>query len=282
LGRTLCRKGASHCAAYARENTFKMTPILISTAEIIRFVIVLLRISGIMVFAPFFSNQSLPVQVRIAFSLVAAFVLVPLLPLKGLPVEFGLGNIAALCANEILLGIVLGFAAMCVFAGLQLAGKIISFQMGFSLINLIDPQTNVEVPVFSFLQNYIGLLFFLLINGHHWFLLAVSESFGALPVGGMRIQAPLVEYMVRLSGHAFVIGLRIAGPIIAVSVITDVVMGIIARAAPQIHIIIVGLPLQVLVGFVCLSFSFYFLPRYLGEVYSALFNTLFLLVRTMV
>ncbi len=258
-----------------------MAPIVFSTAEILRFVIVLLRISGIMLIAPFFSNQSLPVQVRIAFSLVAAFVLAPSLPLQKLPVELGLGNIAAIFVSEMLIGFVLGFAAICVFAGLQFAGQIISFQLGFSLINLIDPQSNVEAPVFSFLQNYIGLLFFLLINGHHWFLLAINESFNVLPVGGIQIQAPLVEYLVHLSANILVIGLRIAGPVIAVSVIADVIMGAIGRIAPQVHVIIVGMPLKSLVGFACLSFSFYFLPRYLEEIYSALFNTLFFLVHAM-
>ncbi len=259
-----------------------MAPILFSTAEIIRFAIVLMRISGIMVFAPFFSNQALPVQVRIAFTLVTTFVLAPSLPLKNLPVELGLGNIAAIFANEILLGFVLGFAAMCVFAGLQFAGQIISFQLGFSLINVIDPQSNVESTVFSYLQNYIGLLFFLLINGHHWFLLAVNQSFSVLPVGGIQIQAPLVEYMVRLSAEILVIALRIAGPVIAVTVITDVIMGVIGRTAPQINIIIVGMPLKLLVGFGCLSFSFYFLPRYLEGIYSELYKNLFMLVRALI
>ncbi len=259
-----------------------MAPILITTPEIIRFAIVLLRISGIMVFAPFFSNQSLPVQVRAAFVLVTAFVLAPSLPLKKMPVELGLGTIAAVLTNEILLGLLLGFAALCVFAGLQFAGQIISFQLGFSLINVIDPQSNVEAPVFSFLQNYIGLLLFLLVNGHHWFLMAVNESFSILPVGGIQIQAPLAEYVVRLSAQILVIGLRIAGPVIAVSVITDMIIGVIGRTAPQINILIVGMPLKLLVGFGCLSFSFYFLPRYLEAVYSTLFRTLFLLVREMV
>jgi len=259
-----------------------MTPLFFSTAEIIRFAIVLTRISGIMIFAPFFNNQSLPLQIRIAFSLVTAFVLAPSLPLTKLPVELGLANIATIFMNEVLVGIILGLAALCVFAGLQFAGQIISFQLGFSLINLIDPQSNVESTAFSFLYNYIGLLLFLLINGHHWFLLAVNESFGSLPVGGINIQAPLVEYIVRLTAQILVIGLRIAGPVIAITVITDIVIGVIGRTAPQINVLIVGMPLKLLVGFGCISFSFYFLPRYLGGVYSALFKTLSSLVHAMI
>ena len=255
-----------------------MTPIYFSTAEIIRFLIVLLRVSGIMLMAPLFSSQSIPVYIRIAFSLVISLVLAPSMPLKMVPPGMELGDVAGLFLGEILFGVLLGFAAACVFGGLQFAGQVISFQLGFSLINIIDPQTEVESSVFSFLQNYIGLLFFLLINGHHWFLLAIHQSFTLLPVGGGQLHAPLIESLVRLSAELLVIGVRIAGPVIAVSVITDVVMGVLGRAAPQINIIIVGMPVKTLVGFGCLSFSFYFLPRYLEGIYSTLYRTLFSLV----
>jgi flagellar biosynthesis protein FliR len=258
-----------------------MSPLTLSSTEIIRFSIVLLRISGIMIFAPFFSSQSIAVQVRVVFALVAAMVLSTSLPASAIPPGLSLANIAGLFLNEALFGVILGFAASFVFAGLQFAGQIISFQLGFSLINLIDPQTEVEAPVFSFLQNYVGLLFFLLLNGHHWFLQAVSESFRYLPVGGVHLQAPLMEHIIRLSSQILVIGLRIAGPIIAITVVTDVVMGVIGRAAPQINIMIVGMPLKLLVGFGCLSFSFYFLPSLLASIYSSLYTTLFSLLHAM-
>jgi len=176
---------------------------------------------------------------------------------------------------------ILGLAANLVFAGIQYAGQLISFQVGFSLIQLIDPQTNVESPVFSFFHNYIGLLFFLLLNGHHWFLRAVNASFSFMPVGGIQIQPSLVEHFVNLSAQIFVIGLRIAGPVLVVTIITDIVLGIIGRAAPQLHILILGLPVKLLVGFSCLSFSFYFIPEYLENVFSSLYKTIFSLVHTM-
>ncbi len=253
-----------------------MAPIIFSTAEIVRFIIVLLRVSGIMILAPFFSSQSVPQYVRIAFAMMVSFVLTPSLPLKALPADLNLGNIAGLFISEIMFGALLGFVAACVFGGFEFAGQVISAQLGFSIINMIDPQTQVESSVFSFLQNYIGLLFFLLINGHHWFLLAVNQSFAVLPVGGGgHIQGALIQQLIHFSAELLVIGLRIAGPVIAVSIITDVVMGVLGRAAPQINILIVGLPLKTLVGFGCLSFSFYFLPRYLEGVFSALHKTLF-------
>jgi flagellar biosynthesis protein FliR len=259
-----------------------MAPIIFSPSEVLRFAIVLLRISGIVIFAPFFSSQSIPYQIRIAFSLMAAIVVMPSLPMQALPVEFGLGSIVAVFLSEVMFGLILGFAANLIFAGMQFAGQIVSFQLGFSLINLIDPQTNVESPAFSFFHNYIGLMFFLLINGHHWFLLAVNESFQVMPVGGMHLQAPLVDHLIRMSSQILVIGLRIAGPVLAVSIITDVVMGVIGRAAPHVNILIVGMPLKILVGFGSLGLCFYFLPRFLETAYSSLFRSLFALVHAMV
>jgi flagellar biosynthetic protein FliR len=258
-----------------------MPAILFSPTEIFHFVIVLLRVSGIVIFAPFFGSASIPYQVRIAFALVTSFLLAPSLPLSAVSTDFGFTDITLIFLSEIMSGIILGLAANLVFAGIQYAGQIISFQLGFSLINLIDPQTNVESPVFSFILNYIGLLLFLLLNGHHWFLKAVYESFQFMPVGGIQLQESMVEYLVHLSSQIFVVGLRLAGPIVAVTIIIDIVIGIIGRAAPQIHILIVGLPLKLLVGFSCLSISLYFIPRYLESVFSSLYKTLFSLVHTM-
>ena len=102
-----------------------------------------------------------------------------------------------------------------------------------------------------------------------------------MPVGGIPIQPSLVEHFINLSAQIFVIGLRIAGPVIVVTIITDIVLGIIGRAAPQLHILILGLPVKLLVGFSCLSFSFYFIPEYLENVFSSLYKTIFSLVHTM-
>jgi len=216
-----------------------MDPILIPTAEIIRFVLVLTRLSGIMILAPFFSANTVPVQIRVVFSIVTAFILAPSLPLNQVPSDLNLGNIAGLLITEILFGVILGFAALCVFAGLEFAGKVASFQLGFSIVNIIDPQTQVESSVFSFLYNYIALLIFLMINGHHWFLLAVNQSFSVLPIGGVHIRGPLALQLISFSASSLIIGVKIAAPIIAVTVIVDIVLGIIGRTAPQIHLLIV-------------------------------------------
>jgi len=247
-------------------------------AEVMRFVIVLTRLSGIMLCAPFFTGGYMPIHIRVVFTFFATLALAPALPLGNIPTGLGLGSIFILLLFEIIFGLVIGFAALCIFAGLQLGGQIISFNIGFSMINLIDPQTQVNMPIFSFIINYVGILLFILINGHHFFLLAVYESFTTLPVGGFVLDGPLINQIVGFTASVFVIGIKIAGPIIVVIVIVDVIVGLIGRAAPQIHVLVVGMPLKILVGFATLSVSLYFLPRYLESLFLSLSRTIHALV----
>ena len=259
-----------------------MQPVIISQEAIVRFAVVLFRVAGVMTFAPFFSSRAIPYQVRIAVTLAAALALYPALPAVQPQIEAGLSSLVGIALGEVLFGMVLGLAASFVFAGMQLAGQIIAFQLGFSIVNLIDPQSDVETSVLSFLQYYLGILFFLLLNGHHWFFLAVSSSFNYLPVHGVVLQAPLVQDVIRLSSQILVAGVQIAAPVIAVTVIADVVLALLGRAAPQIHILIVGMPLKSLVGFAAMSISFYFLPRLLGRYYLQLHHDLFAIIQRMV
>ena len=239
-------------------------------AEVLRFIIVLARLSGIMLVAPFFSAGYVPLQVRVVFTLFATLALTQALPLGNIPLEPGLGSIAVILFFEVLFGVVVGFTAFCLFAGLQMAGQIIAFKMGFAMINLIDPQSDVNMPIFSFLLNYVGLLLFLLVNGHHFFLLAVHESFTKIPVGGFVFNGPLLKQIVGFTASIFVIGIKIAGPLIVVVIIVDVVVGIIGRTAPQLHVMVIGMPLKILVGLALLSVSLYFMPRFLESMFLPL------------
>jgi flagellar biosynthesis protein FliR len=267
--------------ARPRSEKSLMVSFSISPAQMMSFAIVLFRVAGIMIFSPFYSSGAFPPQIKVILPLLAAFMLAPTVPASQLPAEFGLAQVAASVCGEMLIGLVLGLAASFVFGGLQLAGQIMGFQLGFSIINVIDPQSSVETSVISILNNFIGLALFLLVNGHHWFFLAVSDSLQYLPAGGLHLQGPLVEEVLRLSGQVFVSGLRIAGPVIAVTVIADVVLGMIGRAAPQINILIVGMPVKTLVGLASLSLALYFLPTFLGQSFLDLARDLMNLVRSM-
>lgn len=243
-------------------------------AEVMRFVIVLTRLSGIMLCAPFYTGGYMPTHIRVIFTMFATLTLAPSLPIGSIPSEIGPGSILIVLLLEVLFGLVIGFTALCIFAGLQFGGQIMAFNIGFAMINVIDPQSQVNMPIFSFLLNYVGILLFLIFNGHHFFLLAVYESFTTMPVGGFVLTGPLVNQLVGFTASLFVIGIKVAGPIIVVIIVVDVIVGLIGRAAPQIHIMVVGMPLKILVGFLTLSVSLYFMPRYLESLFMTLSRTI--------
>jgi flagellar biosynthetic protein FliR len=243
-------------------------------AEVTRFTIVLTRLGGIMLIAPFFAGGYVPLPIRVALTLFIALAMTLAFPLGNIPLELGMGSITVILLLEFLFGLVIGFTGQCIFAGLQMAGQIMAFKMGFSMINLIDPQSSVNMPILSFLMNYIGLLLFIMINGHHFFLLAVHQSFTTLPVGGFTLPGPLVNQIVGFTANVFVIGVKVAGPLIVTLIIVDVIVGVIGRTAPQIHVMVLGMPLKILIGFFILSVSLYFLPRYLESLFLPLSRTL--------
>jgi flagellar biosynthesis protein FliR len=252
-----------------------------STAQIMSFMVVLFRVAGIMIFAPFYNGTAFPAQIKVVLPLIVALTLAPMVPQAQLPLELGVAQGVIVLLGEVLVGMMLGLVASFVFGALQLAGQVIGFQLGYSLVNVIDPNTMVETSVISILNNLIGMMLFLLINGHHWFFQAVSESLIYVPVGGVHLHGPLVQEVVKLSGQVFGSGLRIAGPVVAVTVIADVVVGIIARAAPQINILIVGMPVKTLVGLATLSIAFYFLPTFLDASFLQMSRDLIGLVHGM-
>jgi flagellar biosynthetic protein FliR len=258
-----------------------MLSISISPAQVMSFAVVLFRVAGIMVFAPFYSGSTFPAQAKVILPLIVALTLAPVVPQAQLPSEYGLLQVTTIVLGEALIGMVLGLVASFIFGGLQLAGQIMGFQLGFSIINVMDPQTSVEMSVISILNNFIGLALFLLINGHQWFFLAVSESLSYLPVGGVRLNGSLVQEVLKLSSRIFVSGLRIAAPVVAVTIVSDIVVGLVGRAAPQINILIVGMPVKTLVGLAALSIAFYFLPAFLGTSFLQLSHDLMDLVHGM-
>ncbi len=255
---------------------------IFSTAEVIRFTVMLCRVGGVMIFAPFYGSASIPMQIRVVATLVISAALAPSLPLAQIPSNMSLFQAITLMLGEVLIGTVLGLVSQFIFAGMQLAGQVISFQLGFAIIHVIDPQSEVETPVFSFLENYLGLLFYLLINGHHWLFLAVSNSLNYFPVNGIHIQGSFVAEVIQISSQTMISGVQIAAPVIAVTIIADIILGIIGRATPQIHILIVGMPLKTLVGFSCLGISFYFLPNYFGRLFATLHRDIFGLLQKLI
>ncbi|HZP41930.1 MAG TPA: flagellar biosynthetic protein FliR [Candidatus Binatia bacterium] len=237
------------------------------------FLLVLARIAGLVLAAPVFGHLLVPVRVRIGLAMTFAVALAPAVA-PGTPDFASSWMLARALAVESATGVLLGLVAQLVFAGVQLGGQLAGIQMGFGVVNLIDPQTHAQVTVVSEWQNLLALLVFLALDVHHLLVSALLESFRTVPPGAIAISAGGIEGAIRLAGDVFVLGVRIAAPIMIALLLSNATLGLLARTVPQLNVFVVGFSLNVGVGLVMLGVSLPFTYRLLAGRFGDLAPTL--------
>jgi flagellar biosynthetic protein FliR len=155
--------------------------------------------------------------------------------------------------REAAVGFALALALRVLIAGAEAAGSLIGFQMHLSYGATIDPQSGVRNPILAVLYSNIALVTFFSINGHHAFLRALRQSYTDLPVGVGHLGASLPEDVARMLGFVFVLGLRLAAPVVIVLLLVETALALLARSAPALNPMGVGAPVRLLVGFLVLA-----------------------------
>lgn len=227
--------------------------------------LIMARVTGIMVMAPVFNNRSFPNMTKIGLSFFTALIILLTIPENGLAKQQNdLLSFALIVAQEVLLGISIGFVLQLVFAAILTAGQVIDMQMGFGIVNVIDPMWGTQVPMTGLILQLLALLIFIIYDGHLLVVKVLAESFRIIPVGGgpfsVAVSGELTEYMLRLFTGMFLTGIQLAMPIIGVILINDLALGIVARTVPQLNIFVVGIPLKIVVG---VAFLWLILPLYI-------------------
>jgi len=245
---------------------------------LLTFFIILLRVSAVVVFAPIFSSTSIPAQVKIAFSLIFAMVLYPVVKQYIHITDFSIMNIAVIVAREVVLSAALAFCVHFVWAGIELGAQLVGFMMGFSIANVLSPEENLQISILAEFESIIAILIFLIINGHYIFIRAMADSFKMVPVGGFVLNQNVFEVLNKLALMMFGVAFKILAPAVIALLITNVVFGIIARTMPQINIMIVAFPLSIGIGLfvlgVSFSFSAYVLVKYYNSVFMHIYSLL--------
>ncbi len=219
----------------------------ISPTYVLTVLLVFVRIGGLLVSAPFFSRQFVPVRVKVLLSVLLAYTFAglvehPLPPTIGEPVGFILGLLI-----EATTGLVLGFAMHLVFWAVQFAGEIMGFQMGLSLAQAYNPISGGSAnPAGRFLSLAL-LLVFLLLDGHHLVLQALADSFVVVPLAGADL-AESGPLLLQWTGAFFTTALRLAAPFMITIFLIDVALGVFARVVPQADLFSLSLPLKLLIG----------------------------------
>jgi flagellar biosynthetic protein FliR len=151
------------------------------------------------------------------------------------------------------------------FGAVQLGGQIIGFQMGFAMVNVVDPITGVSNAVTAHFLYMCTMLTFLVLNGHLLLLRSVALSFEYIPPGGLLLTSGLVNHLFAFSNIMFVLAIKIAAPVMAALFLVDLALALVSRAAPQMHVLVLGFPVKITVGFFFLGFIFTIMSTYVGD-----------------
>lgn len=226
-----------------------------SPREVIFFMLVLSRVAGIFAALPVFGGRSLPVRIKAATVFMITLVCFPVLSITPPPLPSDAFSLALLALSEVMIGLTLAFITQIIFAAVEFSGQIIGMQMGLTISSILDPSRGTQTQIMSVLQTLFATLMFLSLDIHHLFIRAITDSFRVIPLGGWHLSGELVNFLVTRTSDIFIIGIRLAAPVMVALLLTSVALGVMARAFPQMNIFMISLPLNVGLGMVILGMT---------------------------
>lgn len=216
------------------------------------FLLVLVRTSGIFLISPFFSSQNVPNIMKIGFSIILSVLITLILDVK---VDYTDITFISIIIKELMVGFVIGFISYAFFSTFYVMGQIIDMKIGFGIINVMDPQHRVQVPLMGNFYYILAFLLLLSINGHHIIINALIDSYNFIPIGKFVIKEDSAFLLVDVLAKSFATGFKLSAPIVIIIFLTDLLLGILSRTIPQINVFIVGMPLNILIGLLIISVS---------------------------
>lgn len=226
-----------------------MVDLSFSMLELEYFLLVFMRVASFVFVVPFFSTRGIPNNVKIAFSVFLAYVMYNFGPEHVYPEYNTMLGFSAVVLKEVSVGLLIGLAAQMCTSIVLFAGRIIDMEVGLSMANVFDPTTNEQASITGAMLQY-GVLLILYTTGLHRFLLkALMETFILVPINGININTDklLIELIAFLSDY-IVIGFRICLPVFASITLMNIVLGLLAKLAPQMNMFTVGIQLKLLMG----------------------------------
>jgi len=227
---------------------------MIDISSIYEFSLVLVRMTAYFVTAPVFSSKTIPARFKIGFAFFVSLVIFPTLTID-LELELN-GAYVFYIIQETILGIAIGLVAQIIFSSIQIAGSFIDMQIGFSLANVIDPQTGAQSPIMGNFKYAFAILLLFTLNIHYLIIDGIIASYETLPITGNWFSKlndeQIFMFIMSTFSKMFVIAFKISAPIVVTLLITDIVLGILARTFPQLNIFVIGVPLKILITFIIL------------------------------
>ncbi|MEY8330653.1 flagellar biosynthetic protein FliR [Lachnospiraceae bacterium 48-33] len=211
------------------------------------FILIMVRITSFMYVAPFFGQTNTPQRTKLGFALILSFLVYMVLPEQTLAYSNN-WDYATIIVKEAIAGVLMGFSVFICNSIVLFAGHVFDMEIGLTMATIYDPQTRTQVSVSGQLYQNLFMLIFIA-TGMHWYLLsALVDSFTAVPLDGLHIRAGLITVFIDFISDYFITGFRIALPVFASSMLVNIVLGIMTKVAPQMHMFSVGMQIKILAG----------------------------------
>lgn len=229
----------------------------------------LVRISGALVFVPFFSSSALPARAKAVFAGALAILLAPLV--AALPNADASISFASLL-GELAVGLVYGLSLTLLSEMLIFAGQIAGLQLSFSLVNLLDPTSSIQTPLLGDLFQLMGTLVVLAAGLDRILIASLVRSFRVAPLGSFALTQPTALVIVRSSAGVFLAALELAAPILAATMLVEIAVSLVGKLSPQLPVMSITVPLKTVTGFAILLGSLALWPRFIEARFSSLLD----------
>jgi len=249
--------------------------------EIKLFLFILIRVGVILFLLPFFNSRVIPVLTKAGLTLILTVILFPVSSSYAVTFPDTIRGMATLVMGELIIGMILGLLVQMFFEGVRMMGQLAGIETGFSIANVLDPQSGAQSSIMSNMAYLIALLLFLLLNGHHILLNAIKESFAIIQPGSVSLNRQVFNEIIKSSGDMFIIAVQISAPVIAAILFVQVAFGLITRLIPQMNIMVVAFPVQIVTGLFFFGVSLWvmlkFMESYVGGLERQLMNMMMLI-----
>ncbi|MFA4905685.1 MAG: flagellar biosynthetic protein FliR [Candidatus Margulisiibacteriota bacterium] len=253
---------------------------LISSAQLTVFLLVLARVIGLFASAPLFNSRSFPAFPKVALAVWVAGLLWFVIPVNVENLPLTSMQIVMSLTSEAVIGLAMGFLTNMVFLVVQAAGEIIDMQMGLSVAQSFDPVFGAQISVIGRLTFFIALMVFLIVNGHHLLLSALNQSFRVIPAGQiLNLSSPaLMLQLIELGTKFWALALQFAGPIVLIIFLSDFAFGIVSRVAPQVNVFMLGFQVKPALGLIGLVFTLPLVVKHVAGLVELMAETAFKLL----
>lgn len=217
-----------------------------------------IRLSGLMLFAPWFGSAVIPARIKAGLVLALTLLLYPTIG-HGIG-EYPMAQWPILVFTEFIIGVGMGLATNVAFEAAQMAGEIIGIQMGYSLVTILDPMSQSESKVIPVFYQSMVILLFLCMDVHYWLLRAIGKSFLDVPPGTTHLSGLFAWTILATGGTIFGLGVQIAAPVLSATLVTDVLLGLLGKASPQMPLMVLGPAIKSIMGLLILIATLKYWP----------------------